>query len=177
MKALFVVLLSAIAVQAQPLPPFPVSSVPRPKVLLSPRAASVPKAKAMFKPASVGYGLPPVIARYVWGLNFFGCDTNDPGCLLYDLTQISTVQTAGVGIRIEFSDVIPANGWATAATFYPPPEDRIAEIAWFLPTWQRPAARFWRASQFTPDSMTPASNRVLAVNPALKGFTAWSRKK
>lgn len=160
------------------LPPSPIA---RPAPLQSPKAMSQPKSTPMLRTARVngsGYFWIPMTVANHKDLNFFGCNTNDPGCVLYDQDRVTAEQPAGVGIQVEFADALAPTGWTWAAQFYPPPAAMVSEFSRFYPSTQRPLARFYRAVPLVPPTeLAPASGQP-RVNPALAGVVrATTRKK
>lgn len=148
--------------------------------LESPRAASVQKSAPMVRSGGVPLTEPaPVMwITFRGGINFFGCNTNDPACQLYFVQKVSVVQLAGTELTIEFADTANATQWAFAARFGAGPFDRVSEFTWFQPEWQRPPARFFKSRSVIP--ILPASRGAEPVNvvsPALTLATATSRKR
>lgn len=170
MRTIFLFLF-CLSAYAAPLPPYPV--VKRPPVLKSPKAASIPKSAIMLKVLTTT-GPATIEIELTWNLNFFGCNTNDPGCVLYDLTHVSAVQKAGKAVEIQFADQVNPPGWVMAGSFSPPTEDRIVELSWFLPNYQRPMQRYFRVVEVPyPSGFQPAS---IGVNQNLTGITTATRK-
>ena len=183
-RTCLLLLLSAFAAFSAPLPPSPPSLVIKtpiaePKVLRSPRDSSQPKSATMVKATTIS-SYPA--GSTIWltlqkDLNFFGCDTNDPGCVLYDAEQIEFLQLQGQGVQLEFADTLPSGGWHWVGQFYPPPQDTINGASFFYPNSQRPAARYYRVIPWSPD-FSPAG-RLTAREPNLNrgGFPSirvWS---
>lgn len=179
--------LAASAIAA-PLPPMPtgVAVIPiKPStVLRSPKDASQPKSTPMFRVASGISSYPD--GSTIWitvqhDLNFFGCNTNNPDCVLYDAEQIEFLQLAGQGAQLEFSDTMQSQGWGWVGQFYPPPNDIINGASYFYPNSQRPAGRFYRVVPWTPDVSTfrptgggPILNKT--GFPSLKVWTSPRRR-
>lgn len=174
MKTFLVLLLAIPAYAATPPIPssFIVPVVKRPAVLLSPKAASVPKSTPMMKFTVAGESTVSTLAPF-W-MSF----TKDQFFFdsIVDITHVQAIQRAGKGLRFEYKDSVNAPGWAFMADWTPYPEEQVVQTEWYHSTDQRMQARFFRVVEYTaPALLSESGNWVLAgskplyrANPALR---------
>lgn len=175
--AAFVLSLPLATIASSPALP----SVRRTAPALSPRDASTPKSTPMAARVALTLTEPQSQFRITvrTNIDFFGCSGN-PGCQPYDEEHIYFPQPAGVGLRLEFSNVINAQQWATAGLFWPPPFDIDNEAAWNYTSDQRPSARYWRTVPYVPDGFVAAAGSQQPwMNPKYAGlrFVGSTRKR
>jgi len=167
MRLLLLLALCASAAAA-PLPPMP--AVKRPAPLLSPAHAAVVKSKPMvkaFQPAA--YPAAPILLKYARDVNYTGCDTNTPGCVLYDITTIIAIQRAGVTLTIEFADTPIATHWTWVAIWGPTSTPQTVEAQVPTSVNTRPLSRFYRARESVePGLRSGGPQRIQVANPMIR---------
>lgn len=179
MKALYAILF-AFPAYAAPMPPVPaIPTVKRPAPLLSPKAASVPKSTPMVKFTPAGESSlstlaptrPPVFETNITIVQI------DGSVVVRDKTTLYAIQRVGKGIRVEFSDTIPAT-WDFLADWSPYVEEQIIVTERYTDPAYRVQARFFRVVEYTPPALLSESGGwVLAskpkpsyrINPAIPG--------
>lgn len=154
-------------------PPMPVL---RPAPLKSPRDASQPKSTPMVLTVPLTTPAPVMWIEIQSGLNLTGCDTNDPNCRLWFNQHVSKAHPAGYELTIKFRDAVSGDG-PQLAWFGAAPYDRISEVNW-IQQEPKPTQRYFTSILTLP--ILPASATAtpqIRVNPALRGVSAWSRKR
>lgn len=186
MKNLLILLLAIPAYAALPPMPSPsiVPVVKRTAPLLSPRAASAPKSTSMARFTPAGESslstLAPAYATFHTNVTIALID----GTLVQrDVSRVYAMQRVGKGIRVEFTDALPAT-WNFLADWTPYVEEQIIVTERYTEVEYRPQARFFRVVEYTsPAVLSESGNWVLAsglryrINPAITGARTWAIKR
>lgn len=176
MKTILLLVSLCLPALATPLPPPPVK---RPAPLLSPSHASALKHKPMAKVTKASVFTSASVTKagctVVLDHNFFGCETNDPTCVLYDVIHVTFPAPSGAPVTIEWSEDL--DGWMWVAQYGEAPYVRDVNFEWHLPASQRAECGFFRLVRTPVSGFAPASAGAIRINPNFKGVRAWATRK